>query len=137
MSSSDVDGSAVDARQPSLDRPDYGDKAGEYRTMKRGSYSAWMHVVFAFIGQAAILAALLLAAAARLAPSSLTTGVGLIVCWAMALGASLWTFWDRWRVNEAFSSRFCSGLANLSLLYVPLMSWGYANYRAVQKLRGR
>jgi hypothetical protein len=55
--------------------------------------------------------------------------VGLVGAWG--------TFRDRWRVNEAFASRFCSGLANLSMLYVPIVAWVYANIRAIKKLRGR
>ena len=43
-------------------------------------------------------------------------------------------FRDRWKVNEALSSRFCSGVANLSMLYVPIVSFVYANVRGVKKL---
>ena len=44
---------------------------------------------------------------------------------------------SRWRVNEAFSSRFCAGLMNLSPMYVPLISLVYANVRGIQKLFGK
>jgi hypothetical protein len=30
----------------------------------------------------------------------------------------------------------CSGIVNISLLYVPVVAWLYANYRALRKLAG-
>lgn len=122
-----------------------GDRDGEHLYMERGRYDAWAYTVFAFLGQIAFLGAtagLLLgktvawlasgvadAESARTAMYVTAGLVGLVGAWG--------TFRDRWRVNEAFASRFCSGLANLSILYVPAVAWVYANVRAIQKLRGR
>ena len=41
------------------------------------------------------------------------------------------------RCTEAYASQYCSGVANLSLLYVPLVALVYANVRGVRKLSGR
>jgi hypothetical protein len=46
-------------------------------------------------------------------------------------------FRNRWRCTEAFASRFCSGLANLSMMYVPMIALVYANARGLAKLRAR
>jgi len=123
-----------------------GDRDGEHLHMERGRYDAWAYTVIAFLAQIAFLGA--------------TAGllIGKTVAWvvsgvaddphtatsAMYIAAAIigiigaWgTFRDRWRVNEAFSSRFCSGLANLSMLYVPVVAFVYANIRAISKLRGR
>jgi hypothetical protein len=60
-------------------------------------------------------------------------GTGL--CAGIAL--AYFVFRDRWKCIEAFSSRFCSGLMNLSLLYVPWVALVYANVRGIQKLSGK
>jgi hypothetical protein len=128
--------------QPMGTVPVYGDAAGEYVHMKRGRYSAMVHVVFAFLAQCAFLfgiafGVLALAFAAIGGDEPAMMGVAMIVAGVLGAGGAWWTFRDRWKVIEAFSSRFCSGLANLSVLYVPAIAWGYANYRAIQKFRGR
>jgi len=116
-----------------------GDAAGEHLAMRRGRYGAWAYVVLAFLLQAGAATSLTLSALEPMArrlhlspeePRLLlpALGAGLLVALA--------TFADRWRVVEAHASRFCSGLVNLSLLYVPFLAWGYANYRAALKLRG-
>ncbi len=46
-------------------------------------------------------------------------------------------FRDRFRCNEAFSSRFCSGLMSFSMLYVPFISLVYGVSRGVAKLSRR
>jgi len=56
---------------------------------------------------------------------------------AIALLAAAWIFHDRWRCIEARASRTCSGLMNVSLLYVPLVAAGYALVRGARKLSGR
>ena len=63
--------------------------------------------------------------------------VGLVVGAACGIPAAIFTFRDRWRTIEAVSSRYCAGMLNLSILYVPTIAWVYANVRAVQKLSGR
>jgi uncharacterized membrane protein len=75
--------------------------------------------------------------------SSQTTGSSqafstiMLVSIAPALILSLVVFWNRWRVTEAFSSRFCSGSAMLSVFYVPIIALIYANYRGIKKFWGK
>jgi len=120
----------------------FGDAAGEYMRMQRGRYDAWVHVVFAFIGQIGIIGLIpgMIAtyiAAFCGADTSTVLWSGLIVGGILGAVGAFFTFRDRWRCIEAFSSRFCSGLANLSVLYVPLIALVYANVRGVQKLFGK
>jgi hypothetical protein len=123
----------------------YGDAAGEHVRMTRGRFGAWPYVVLAFLMQIGIVTALFGFGAAMLvavtgmpddagaATTLAGAGTGLLGGAALAY----FTFRDRWRCIEAFSSRFCSGLMNLSLLYVPAVALVYANVRGVQKLRAR
>jgi hypothetical protein len=120
----------------------YGDAAGEYIGMDRGRYDAWIYVGIAFLGQLGLLGllpamlAVYLASAAEAGPD-VVTAAGFIAGGAAGAAGAFFTFRDRWRCIEAFSSRFCSGVANLSLLYVPIIALIYANIRGVQKLVGR
>lgn len=122
-------------------RGTFGDTAGEHLTMKRGRYSAWAYVVLAFLGECFILGAIpasILAIVMNLAGASAdaigftSLGVGFV------LGGTLGylVFRDRWRCIEAFSSRFCVGLVNISILFVPVIALVYANVRGVKKLFG-
>lgn len=128
----------------------YGDRAGEHLTMRRGKWDAKMHVFFGFlivaasIGVAIVLTAALIleppwtkswlvdrqwreaAFAKIIAPAFF---VGLVLAWL--------AFRDRWKCIERFASRYCSGLGNLSLMYVPLIAAGYGVVRGFRKLRGR
>jgi hypothetical protein len=114
----------------------YGDRAGEHTRMERGRFSAWAYVGIAFLLEAAVAGWIArgiwrTAGAYRVAPQLFWLG-------ALAGAAlALFTFRDRWRVIEAFSSRFCSGLANLSVIYVPLVALVYANVRGNRKLKGQ
>lgn len=122
-----------------------GDREGEHLHMHRGRYDAWAYTVFAFLGQIALLAATAgwligetVAWAVRGVAEPDTAHTAMLVTAGLVGLVGAWgTFRDRWRVNEAFASRFCSGLANLSMLYVPIVALVYANVRAVAKLRGR
>jgi hypothetical protein len=120
----------------------YGDAASEHLTMKRGRYSAWIYVGFAFFFQAMILGGIPAAIVGALIDAAGLHGaapgfIGLAVLVIVGGGGAYLTFRDRWRVNEAFSSRFCAGLMNLSLMYVPIISLVYANVRGIQKLFGK
>jgi hypothetical protein len=126
-----------------LEKPVYGDKAGEYRWMERGRFDAWIHVGIAFLYQILIVGGAIGGGAAAIV-SKVTDSDGdaalytlLIVGGIVGITGAYFTFRDRWRVNEAFSSRFCSGLANLSIMYVPFVAFIYGNYRAIQKFRGK
>jgi hypothetical protein len=118
-----------------------GDRAGEHLDMRRGRYPAWLYVGAGFVLQVLVVSTVvgaLLAAAVRAGGASTDVIRSVhLVSFPAGIAGALWTFWNRWRVNEAFSSRFCAGLMNISILYVPIVSWGYANYRAFLKLRGR
>ena len=120
----------------------YGDAAREHLTMKRGRYSAWVYVGFAFFFQAMLLGGIPAAIIGAFIDAAGLHGaapvfIGLAVLVIVGGGGAYLTFRDRWRVNEAFSSRFCAGLMNLSLMYVPIISLVYANVRGVQKLFGK
>jgi hypothetical protein len=129
-----------------VDTGGYGDRAGEYLRMSRGRYSAWAYVVIGFI-----YVGLLMGVTVGLGVGALggflaslvgaghsAVGSTVVICDAVAaLAVTILIFRDRWKVNEAFSSRACSGIVNLSLLYVPVIAAGYALVRGVGKLRRR
>jgi hypothetical protein len=109
-----------------------GDHAGEHVEMTHGKYHAWFYVAAAFILEVLILAMAPTFALTEMLPlGDIGWGLGL----AVGIAGSLWVFHDRWRCIEAFASRFCSGLANLSVLYVPFVALIYANARGLAKLR--
>ena len=121
-------------RRPAPAPAVYGGKAGEWTRMDHGRYSAWGYVALAFLAQGAIFGGLLAAGL-----SALHVHEQYVPFPAIVFGAAvaMVTFWDRWRCIEAFSSRFCAGIMNLSLLYVPVVAWVYANVRALQKPFGK
>ncbi len=122
-----------------------GDRAGEFLHMNRGRYSAWAYVVIAFIFEVLFLGGtiglLIGAGVGKLIqgvsdhPHTMEYGIA-ITCGIVGIAGAIFVFRDRWKVNEALSSRFCSGLANLSMLYVPIISFVYANVRGIKKLFG-
>ncbi|MGD0292280.1 MAG: hypothetical protein ABSB30_00330 [Terracidiphilus sp.] len=114
-----------------------GDPGYEYLRMKRGKYDAWAHVHIAFFVQAALVASLAALVLAEVFHAEATSYTILGVATFVAIATTLWVYVDRWSCIEAFSSRFCSGLANFSILYVPGIAFVYANYRGLKKLRGR
>jgi hypothetical protein len=114
-----------------------GDLGYEYLRMKRGKYDAWVHVHIAFFVQLAFLTSLAALALAAVFHAEATSYTTLGVATFVAIAVTLWIYVDRWSCIEAFSSRFCSGLANFSILYVPVISFVYANYRGLKKLGGR
>jgi hypothetical protein len=133
---------APPARQYDTSQARVGDRAFEHLTMKRGRFSAWVYVVIAFLLEAALLFCLFglpvgigLGALTHndQALAIATLGVGV----PAGLGGAYLVFRDRWRVNEAFSSRFCVGIMNISIMFVPLVSLVYANVRGVQKILGK
>ncbi len=126
--------------------PGFGDKAGEHLRMQRGSYGAWAWVVLGFLLQIGVLGSIVLLVALFGASGlkHLSEPVGgwfflVVACASPVVGVAgaYYTFRDRWRCIEAFSSRWCSGLANFSMIYVPWVALVYANVRAVQKFSGR
>jgi hypothetical protein len=122
----------------------YGDRAGEYMHIERGRYDAWIYVVLAFLMQAGWIGGVVGLVLNAIFFSSSTGrhhgddfAVGLGIGFLVGGVVAFFTFRDRWRCIEAFSSRWCSGVANLSLLYVPIVAFFYANARAVGKLKGK
>lgn len=114
-----------------------GDSGNEAARMKHGRYRAWLHVHFGFFVQMGLVGYL---AAMGLASHSHGDAISYTILGVASFVASvstLWVYADRWRCIEAFSSRFCSGSANLSILYVPVVAIIYANYRGLKKLVGR
>jgi hypothetical protein len=114
-----------------------GDSGSEPQRMKHGKYSAWYHVHAAFVLEVALIGILIALGLAAAAHTGWTDYVNLGVGAFVAAAATLWIWADRWSCVEAFSSRSCSGLANLSFFYVPVVAFVYANYRGVRKLQGR
>jgi hypothetical protein len=123
-----------------------GDREGEHLMMARGQYTAWIHVGVAFFYELLLLAGtvgLLIGGLAGLAADAITDDHDVIGAAtiagdaAAAIGIAWWIFRDRWRCIEAFASRSCAGLLNLSLVYVPVVALVYANWRGLQKLRRR
>jgi ribosomal protein L40E len=117
--------------------PGVGDSQAEPRGMKRGKYSAWAHVYIAFILQLAAVGFLLALGVSVVVRSPVEGSVALGVGFAVAAVTTLWVFSDRYRCIETFASRSCSGLMNLSLLYVPFVALVYANIRGLRKFSGR
>jgi hypothetical protein len=125
-------GSALQAAQAGV-----GDLGNEHLRMKRGKYSAWIHIHIAFFAQTALLTSLAALVLAEVFHADALSYTILGIASFVAISATLWIYIDRWSCIEAFSSRFCSGVANLSILYVPVISFVYANIRGLKKLRGR
>lgn len=122
---------------PPADSRAAGDSGFEFIRMKRGKYDAWGYVHVAFFVQVALIAAWAAfgIAVATHAGDASSTLLGTAVL--VGIASTLWIYDDRWNCIEAFSSRFCSGMANLSLFYVPVIAFFYANFRGFRKLQGR
>jgi hypothetical protein len=121
---------------PTASRQGVGDSGGEHLTLSRGKYNAWFYVEIAFFGQVVltgVVVASLLSAVPSLQP---TSDVVLGVAAPFAVWLTLWVYSDRWHCIEAYSSQFCSGIANFSMFYVPVIALVYANSRAVMRLKG-
>lgn len=121
---------------PATWRQGVGDSGREHLSIERGKYDASGYVEFAFFGQVVFVGILI----ARLLSSiglEATNDAVIIIASIVAVSSTLWVYFDRWRCIEAYSSRFCSGIANFSLFYVPVLALVYANYRAIARLQGR
>jgi hypothetical protein len=127
---------------PPFDEVRVGDAAGEFLRIRRGPHRAWAYVVVAFVFEICFLSFdihdLLRHTRAAHHPDMavlLSTAAGILL--------SLWTYNDRWRCIEAFSSRFCFGsgyaallTSHLCMIWVPSIAFLYANYRGLRKLLG-
>jgi hypothetical protein len=117
--------------------PGVGDSGNEHLRMKHGKYSAWGYVHVAFFVQAFLVAPLIALVLAAVSHADATGNAIISTAVFAAIASTLWVYTDRWNCIEAFSSRFCSGVANLSVFYVPAISLVYANIRGLKKLIGR
>jgi hypothetical protein len=116
-----------------------GDRAGEPRYLERGRYDAWIHVVIAFIYTGLLFGGtlgLLAGAGVRAVLGDAATTAMYVTAGVVGLAGAWLVFRDRWRCIEAVASRYCSGLANLSMVYVPIIAFFYAAFRGVKKLSG-
>jgi hypothetical protein len=117
--------------------PGIGDAQGEPSTMKHGKYHAWTYVYIAFVLQIAVVGVLFDLAVSMIAKSPMLSYLPLGIASAVAAFIALWVYSDRYRCIEAFTSRSCSGVMNLSLLYVPFIALVYANVRGLRKFAGK
>jgi hypothetical protein len=119
----------------------HGDRAGEYLQMPRGGYSAWLYVGFAFFYQVCLVGGIICGVGYLISHEIMGSRTEPAVFFGAGVLAGVpvayFAFRDRWKCIEAFSSRWCSGVMNLSLVYVPVVALVYANVRALQKLKGR
>ena len=113
-----------------------GDHQGEHLHMERGEQSAWPHVIIGagmlFSVSVFIIVGFFDAIVSRLFTTNLglCTSVGAV---ALGMGIVWWIYLDRWRVNEAYTSRQVTGPA--TLMYLPMISIGYALSRLVERLK--
>lgn len=120
----------------------FGDEFGEFAVMTRGDYSARFHVAVAFLIEIFLFYKIAFVAltVGAFAPGKNAPSTVVLITLASLLfgvvGAYL-VFRQRWRCVESFSSRYCSGVLNLSATYVPIIALFYANLRGVKKLFGR
>jgi hypothetical protein len=118
------------------------DDEDEILQMQRGRYSAWMHVVVAFLYQIGLVGGpvMLLAQTAGEGFGMFehdATTMGLVIGGVTGLVAAFFVFRGRWSKAEAFASRYTSGIANISLLYVPHVALYYVNRSALKALFAR
>ena len=124
----------------------YGDRAGEFYRISRGQYHAGLYVGIGFILVGAVFWVPLHYATLALLESKVpflladryeynqtVQELGTCAAVVSAFIAGL-VFSDRWRCIEATSSRYCSGVMNASILYVPIIAAAYALLRGAQKL---
>ena len=117
-----------------------GDAAGEWQNMARGKYDASNHVLLARIIEGALVYFGLLFIYFHYFQKSSNNGTDLVIhATSIGIGCltSYFVFRDRVKCVEAFSSRFCSGTSNFSVIYVPLLALLYSNYRAMLKVFGK
>jgi hypothetical protein len=127
------------------DEHGYGDRAGEFLRIERGQYDATLYVVLAFIIVVAALWAPLCYGTLALLEletpfllmnryewTQLVEEVGTGAA-SVSLLIAAWIFIDRWRCIEATASRYCSGVLNLSVVYVPFIAAAYALVRGARK----
>jgi hypothetical protein len=110
-----------------------GDDAGEHVRMKRGQYSATAYVIGAAVVQWLIALAFLQAGFDELLRGRFGM-LPLLLGGLVAAGYVAATYWGRWRVIEAFASRFCVGVANISVFTAGAAAFFYAHTRLAARI---
>jgi hypothetical protein len=111
-----------------------GDSGGEHLDMRRGYFTAWIHVILSFVLEVLIFWVLFAKLLEHMYGVTDATD-GMVLVSGIASGTvSTGIYWNRWKCIEAFASRFCTGVINASLIYVPEIALIYANYRGLLKL---
>ena len=112
----------------------FGDAGGEHTRMNRGQYDSMMYVIFAFVAQVVCSGILALSFITNILKISCDDTGSWIVGVLAGAGIALLVFWDRWKCIEALSSQASCGIANISILYVPIVALMYANWRGIKKV---
>ena len=101
-----------------------------------GAYSAWGHVVVGFLINSITFGSILSFVFSVFFTKSAETHVKYSFLVSMIVGIiiAVVVYWGKWQINEAFSSNYCSGSANISLFYVPIISAINADYRFIKKI---
>jgi hypothetical protein len=129
-----VNWKAQPAGRPDMRRPRHiGDAAGEHAELPHGKYHAWIHVGIAFAFQVFLITVLVSNSLQALL--HIKSSVAYPIALSLGLAITLPIYADPWRCIEAYSSHYCTGLFNISLLGVPLVALIYANYRGFKKLK--
>jgi hypothetical protein len=115
----------------------FGDAGFEHTRMKRGKYGGGLYVGLAFLLEIGLTGMLVMSFVKNIMQISTDDNAALFVVALAGTAIALLIFWNRRKCIEAFSSRFCSGAAQLSFMYVPVVALVYANYRGVKKLVDR
>lgn len=112
----------------------FGDAGGEHTRMPRGQYDSMIYVAVAFVAQMVCSGILALCFITNILKIPCDDTASWIVGVLAGAGISLLVFWNRWKCIEAFSSQASCGIANISLLYVPIVALMYANWRGIKKV---
>jgi hypothetical protein len=104
------------------------------RRVPRGKYDASSYVAFAFFVQAGVAGILLAWILSSVLNVPATSYGALFLASLSAVLLTLGIYGGQWDYIEARSSKFCSGIVNLSILFVPVVTFSYANYHAVKRL---
>jgi hypothetical protein len=110
-----------------------GDKAGEHLEMEHGKYAAWIHVAIAFLSEVMLFAYLVREVLELVLhfPAGDPVNAFALICGSIC---AIVVYSNRWLCIENYASQHCTGLLNVSILYVPVITFIYANYRGIRKL---
>jgi hypothetical protein len=109
---------------------------------ERGPYNATIHVCFGAALHVGAVGGIIMLCGEELAHRlfSLTdvrSQIFNFVGFPVGVVTAVLIYRGRWARVEAYSSRFCSGIVNLSTIYVPLIAFVYATVLVVQDVSDR